>query len=432
MRFRPVTVLALAVGLCLSTAGCVGGSSGGVGSGGQKAVTIYTGFTADKGKRFEASLAPFEKQTGIKVTHVGIANVQSALTTRIQAGNPPDIALFPQPGLVDDLARQGKLKPLDNVLDISKLRDGMVPGLLDTTTVDNKLYGVPFDISVKSLVWYPPQPFQQAGYQIPKTFEDFTALVDKVRADGNTPLCLGVESGSGTGWAATDWLEDLVLRTGGPDVYDKWISHQIAFDSPEIKQAASLLQQLALTPGNVAGGNKAIVSTKWSDAINPMLNKPKPGCWLDKMGSFQANSLPAGTKPGTDVNVFYFPAMATGGYQGRPVEGGGDIAGLFTDNPAAKQLMQYLATADSGKPWASQGGFLSPWKTFDAANYADDLTRQESKIITDATAFRFDASDAMPAAVGTGSFFQQMTAWLNGDESLDQALQKIDASWPKQ
>lgn len=433
MRARFLVATAATVLAATATlTGCVGGSQGGVGksTGDAHSVTIYTGFTADDAKRFEASLRPFEQRTGIKVTHVGSANVQSALTARIQAGNPPDIALFPQPGLVDDLAERGKLKPLDSVVDTGKLTSGMVPGLLDTTKVGGHQYAVPFRLSVKSLVWYSPTAFQRAGYRVPKTYEQFTALVKRMRADGNVPLCLGVESGSGTGWPATDWLEDLVLRTGGPTVYDDWVTHKVKFDSPQIRKAANMFGDLAFAKGNVPGGRKGIVSTKWTDAISPMFDKKKPGCWMEKMGNFLANSLPKGVKPGKNLSVFYFPPLAHGGYAGKPVEGAGDLAGLFTDNPAAKKLMQYLATPDAGTAWAKAGGYLSPWKDFQASVYPDDVTRKEAAMLTDATAFRFDASDSMPAAVGTGSFFQQMTAWINGDASTDKALKAIDASWP--
>lgn len=219
-----VAVAALSLAACSSSSGKSSGSTSSssssssasagassTASGGS--ITVYTGFSGKQAQRFADMIAPFEKQTGIKVTHVDIANIQTALTTRVAAGNPPDIALIPQPGLVDGYAKQGKIKPLDDVVDVSKLRDELVPGLADTTTVDGKLYAIPVDVSVKSLVWYPPAAFQKAGYQVPQTFEQFQQLVDKMRADGNTPLCLGVESGSGTGWAATDWFEDL-LRPG--------------------------------------------------------------------------------------------------------------------------------------------------------------------------------------------------------------------------
>jgi alpha-glucoside transport system substrate-binding protein len=393
-------------------------------------LTIYSGLTGDKGANFEAALKVFQQQSGIKVTHVGVANVQTDLSTRIQAGDPPDVALFPQPGLVLDFASQGKVVALNDILDMKKLKDGLVPGLLDTATVDGKLYAVPFDISVKSLMWYPPEQFKKAGYQVPKTFEQFQALIGKIRDAGGSPLCFGVESGSGTGWPATDWLEDLVLRTGGPEVYDKWVSHEIPFDSPEINKAMQVFGSLVQTDGNVYGGAKAIVTTKWSDSIAPMFQDP-PGCWMYHQGSFMANSLPDGVQPGKDVDVFYLPPFASGGYSGRPVEGAGDMAALLKDSPNARKLMEFLASPDGGVEWAKRGGFLSPWKSFDPSTYADDLTRKEASFITDATDFRFDASDSMPGAVGTGSFFQQMTAWLNGDEDAKTALQKIDQTWPK-
>ncbi len=393
------------------------------------AVTIYTGLTGDKGANFDAAIAEFEKESGIDVIHVGVPNVQTDLSTRIQAGDPPDLALFPQPGLIRDFAAQGKVVPLDDILDMDELNDGLVPGLLETAQVDGKTYAVPYDVSVKSLIWYSPSAFDAAGYEIPTTWDEFTALSEDIRDSGTSPFCFSIESGTGTGWPATDWLEDLVLRTAGPDVYDEWVSHDTAFDSPEITEAMEEFQDLLLTDGSTFGGKDTIVTTSWSTGIAPMFDE-EPGCYMFHMGSFMATSMPEGVEVGTDVSAFYLPGAFPGGYEGNPVLGGGDMAVILKDSPNAQELMRFLASAEGGTAWAERGGFLSPWTTFDADVYVDDLTRAQAGWLADATTFRFDGSDSMPGAVGSGALFQQLTAWINGSQDITTTLQNVDAAWP--
>ena len=394
-------------------------------------LTVESGLTATKGANFEAALAEFENETGIKVTHVGVPNVQTDLTTRIQAGSPPDVALFPQPGLVQDLASQGKVQPLDNVLDMAKLKSGLAPGLLQIGQAKGKTYAVPYDISVKSLIWYSPKAFKAAGYSVPTTWAQFIDLTKKMAASGTAPFCFGIESGTGTGWPATDWLEDLVLRTAGPNVYDQWVSHKTKFDSPQIQKALKEFSSLLLAKGQTYGGANTIVSTKWSNSIAPMFTST-PGCYLYHQGSFMATSMPAGVTVGTDVSAFYLPGGYPGGYTGKPVEGAGDMAVMLKKSSAAEKLMNFLASPQGGEAWAKKGGFLSPWTSFDKKLYPDDLTRLEADMISKATAFRFDASDAMPGAVGTGAFYQQLTAFINGDQPASDTLKNIDAAWPAQ
>lgn len=431
--------LAGAVALAVGLVGCSGGGSAGTSttspaSSGAKSdagqtLTVESGLTGTKGADFEAALAVFQKETGIKVTHVGVPNVQTDLTTRIQAGSPPDVALFPQPGLVHDLAAQGKIQPLDNVLDMSALKNGLVPGLLQIGQSHGKTYAVPYDLSVKSLIWYSPRVFKAAGYKVPTTWEQFATLSKKIASSGKTPFCFGIESGTGTGWPATDWLEDIVLRTAGPTVYDQWVNHKTKFDSPPIQAAMKEFSTLLLTKGQTYGGPNTIVTTKWSTAIAPMFTSD-PGCYMYHQGSFMATAMPAGVTIGTDVSAFYLPGDYPGGYKGSPVEGAGDMAVMLKKSSASEKLMNFLASAKGGEAWAKQGGFLSPWKAFDKTIYPDDLTRLEADMLSKATAFRFDASDSMPGAVGTGAFYQQMTTWINGGQSSSAALKNIDAAWP--
>ena len=241
-----------------------------------------------------------------------------------------------------------------------------------------------------------------------------------------------MESGDATGWVATDWMEDLVMRYGGVDAYNDWVSHDLPFTDPVVKESAAYFEDVALTEGNVLGGQKAITATPFTEAAKPMFDEGKPGCWLLKQGSFFVGPdfLPEDVFANLDdeLGVMGFPPAEAGGEN--PVLGGGDLAVLMSESEDAKTAMNLLATADIGKDAAPVSSFISPFKDFDASLYPSETTRTIANVAYDSTAFLFDGSDSMPAQVGAGSFWKEMTAWLNGDTDIDTALQNIDDSWP--
>jgi alpha-glucoside transport system substrate-binding protein len=286
--FQGIVVAAVAMlfaSACLSESGGGGGSSGESGSG-DKQVEIMFGFGGDQSKGFKGAMAKFEQSSGIKIKYTDASqSFDTLIRPRVQGNNPPDIALFPQPGLMLDFAKQGKLQDLSGLIDVEKLKSTLVPGVLDAGSLDGKPYGVIISMNVKSLVWYPKKAFAAKGYKIPTTIAELEALTNQIKADGTTPWCVGMESAAATGWVATDWIEDFVLRYGGPEKYDQWVKHEIPFTDPVVKQAASEFEKLALADGNVYGGRKGVVSNNFGTAMNPMFQDP-PKCFLHRQGNF--------------------------------------------------------------------------------------------------------------------------------------------------
>ena len=438
-----LTVL-LALILSLAAAGCGGddddssaggGAATGTETGGKigGSVEILGAFSGDEETAFNTAVKDFETETGIDVKYTSTNDLTTLIRTRVNGGNPPDIALFPQPGQLLDLATQGHVVPLDDIVDLDALKQTLIPGFLESSTVDGKVYAAPMRMAVKSLLWYPEPEFDDAGYKVPTTHQELVKLEDKMIADGKTPLCLGYESGQGTGWVGTDWIEEYMLRTAGPEKYDQWVSHELKFDSPEVKEAFAKYEEVALQDKEVLGGRSAIVSTPFGDAANPMFNDP-PGCWLHRQGNFITGFFPdkIQTDLAANVGVAYFPPVE-GGYDGKPLLGGGDVAAVFDDSKddaATIATMKFLTSDKFGGPWAKAGGWLSPHKTFDTSQYADETTRKIAELAAAADVFRFDASDLMPAAVGTGTFWRGMVEWTTGDKDLDSVLKDIDDSWP--
>jgi len=293
---------------------------------------------------------------------------------------------------------------------------------------NGKHYGMPTNINLKSMVWYPKQAFDAKGYKVPKTWADLLALSDQIKADGSTPWCAGFESGSSTGWPATDWMEDIMLRTAGPETYDKWVKHQIPFNDPSVAKALDLFGKVMLTDGYVLGGASQSTSIKFGDSVKPMFDSP-PKCWLHRQANFINAFFPDNAKSGTDYDWFAFPPIDREG-----VLFGGELSVVTRDAPEVRDFLTRFAGKDLQ---CAQGGNvaasrISPNTEVGKDCYANESLGRASVVLTDAIkkgVGRFDASDMMPSAVGSGSFWTEMVKYLRGDPP-QQVLDNIEKSWP--
>lgn len=399
-------------------------------------VTILHAFTGEEDVGgLNAILDDFMAEyPNVTVLEEGTGDFESLARTRIGAGNPPDIILHPQPGLLEDFWNQGVVEPLDDVVDRGQLEADAVPGLLDLVTFNDELYGVPLRLSLKSLVWYSPATFEAGGYEVPETWDDLMDLTEQMAADDvvDAPWCIGMESGDATGWVATDWVEDLLLRTEGPEAYDQWVAGELLFSSDEVKNTIEeYMEPIWFNDEYVFGGTAQIPREPFGTAVNGILTDP-PECGLHRQATFIEGFIEEfdpDAEFGVDYDFFYFPGIDP--EWGNPTMGGGDFAALYTDNEAAEVLLEWLTTPESGEGWAAQGGFLSPFApVFDDSVYPSDSARTASEILAESDSFRFDGSDLMPGDVGassqSGSFWIEMTEWVAGQKSLDDALAAID------
>ncbi len=416
---------------CLSSGGGGGGGAEEDQSGGQGKTTINIlgAFTGEEQAAFNKALAEFPDK-GIKVTYTGSQDFTTLIRSRVQANNVPDIALFPQPGVLADIAQRGALRDVGELVDIDALREKLIPGFLDSAEIDGKTYAAPMRMAVKSIIWTPKGEFEKQAPTPPATLDELSALTDKIRGTGTAPWCIGMESGAATGWVATDWMEDLVLRTAGPEVYDQWVAHEIPFNDDRIKEAGRRFEKIFATEGNVFGGRKAIASTSFQTAGNPMFQSP-PKCYMMKQGNFIQSPgffpKPVQQNIDAEATVIPFPGREPGP---APQLLGGDLAGAFNNDPSTKKVMEFLASENFGGPWAQAGGWISPYKGFDESKYPNETTRQIARNALAAQVGRYDGSDVMPAAVGAGSFWKGMVAWVSGQKTMDQVLDEIEQTWP--
>ena len=188
-----------------------------------KTISVYTGIVTPEDTAYIDSYEPFEQCTGAKVTYEGDKSFETQVLVRAKAGNPPDFAIVPQPGLLKQLVATGSVKeaPAAVTANADKFWS---PEWKAYSTVNGKYYGAPSGASVKSLVWYSPSEFKSSGYQVPTTLDELKKLSDKMVSDKKKPWCAGIASGEATGWPITDWMEDMMLRTAGPAEYDKWVN----------------------------------------------------------------------------------------------------------------------------------------------------------------------------------------------------------------
>ncbi len=395
-------------------------------------VTVFGPWLGPDQENVEAVLSAFAEASGNDVRYVGSDSFEQQILVDAEAGSAANVSVFPQPGLAADMASRGFLTPLaDGTADWVRENYAAGQSWVDLGTYagadgSDSLYGLFFKVDLKSLVWYSPENFEDAGYDIPETMEDLIALSDQIVADGGTPWCIGLGSGGATGWPATDWVEDLLLRTQTPDVYDGWVSNEIPFNDPRIVAAIDEFGVFAGNDDYVAGGAGAVASTDFRDSPKGLFSSP-PQCYMHRQASFIPAFFPEGTSVGEDADFFYFPAFASKDL-GKPVLGAGTVWTITNDSPAAHDLMAFLETPEANEIWMARGGFLTPHKGVDTSVFGDPTLAKMNDILLNATTFRFDGSDLMPGGIGAGAFWTGMVDYAGGKSAQDVA-DAIQDAW---
>lgn len=380
------------------------------------------------GVKMAKSVAKFEELTGIDVNYIGNKEFEATISVRVDAGDAPDIADFPQPGKAAQYVAAGKVVDVRSFMSEEWLSRQYNQSWRDMATINGVEAGVFHRFNGKSLVWYPKKAWDAAGYKIPETWEELLALTQQIADDGDTAWCIGIESGAATGWPATDWTEEMMLRTTSLENYDKWVAGELPFDSPEVKKAIETWSEIWFNDAYVFGGRSSIVSTFFGDAPAPMFQDP-PQCWMHKQGNFITGFFPEGKVAGVDYGFFYLPPVDPA--YGKPFLVAGDVMVMFNDRPEVRALMEYFTVPQSASGWLEGGGALAAHQTATPDMYGVELERGIAELVAQATSFRFDGSDLMPGEVGAGSFWEHITSYVAGSEDLDTAMKAIDATWPK-
>ena len=487
--------------VCAATAACSAGgahSASATGCAAYKAyqghegstVTVSSSLTGTEAERFEASVAEFEKCTGIDVAHTGTTELRSQLlngsgadlstnkgaspSSQDNPENLPDLAIVPQPAMVAELVDTGVVHPLPNTVN-SNVEAGWDRHWIQVGIHASVPYAAPLMASVKSLVWYSPDAFAKAGYKVPATWAELETLTRKVRADhpdgSVTPWCVGASDGESTGWVMTDWLEDAMLSTQGSGAYETWASHRVPVDSSGAVEALDVVDSLVLADGSVAGGRGSVISrtpaqagadlVKGSclmlhasssfesrfpegtaitdaDGANPVtVQAPSPtGSATASTDSAQAAgettaaATASPTSNGVKISAFVTPAADRGS---EAVLVGTDYLVAFTRSDAANAVMAYLTSQNWARTRMAMGGVATAYQGVDPDLAPSDVGKRATRLLQSRqTTVEMDASDSMPVGVGSSALWLGLSRWSTGAMTPKEALAQGESAWPKQ
>ena len=487
--------------VCAATAACSAGgahSASATGCAAYKAyqghegstVTVSSSLTGTEAERFEASVAEFEKCTGIDVAHTGTTELRSQLlngsgadlstnkgaspSSQDNPENLPDLAIVPQPAMVAELVDTGVVHPLPNTVN-SNVEAGWDRHWIQVGIHASVPYAAPLMASVKSLVWYSPDAFAKAGYKVPATWAELETLTRKVRADhpdgSVTPWCVGASDGESTGWVMTDWLEDAMLSTQGSGAYETWASHRVPVDSSGAVEALDVVDSLVLADGSVAGGRGSVISrtpaqagadlVKGSclmlhasssfesrfpegtaitdaDGANPVtVQAPSPtgGATASTdsaqaAGETTAVATASPTSNGVKISAFVTPAADRGS---EAVLVGTDYLVAFTRSDAANAVMAYLTSQNWARTRMAMGGVATAYQGVDPDLAPSDVGKRATRLLQSRqTTVEMDASDSMPVGVGSSALWLGLSRWSTGAMTPKEALAQGESAWPKQ
>ncbi|SDO95812.1 alpha-glucoside transport system substrate-binding protein [Microbacterium sp. ru370.1] len=436
-RYRLLAPVGLLAVGAIALAGCAeGDSSGSGGSGsGETTVRIAGGITGTEADALNQSFEQFTQDTGIKVVYTGDKSFEGNIVTKVSGGDAPDIAIVPQPGLLKTLIGTGEVQEASDAVS-SNVDEYWGEDWKSYGTEDGTFYAAPMLANLKGYVWYSPAKFKEWGVEVPKTLDELMTLTATIQQKtGAAPWCAGFASDAASGWPGTDWVEDMVLRLSGPDVYDQWVANEVKFTDPQIKAAFDAVGEILLNPSYVNAGFGDVSSIN-STAFADVAAKVADGsCPMTHQASFlSANFLTvtnaAGETPTIapdgDVYAFLTPGVTEGELA---VEGGGEFVAAFSDDESVQKVVEFMSTPEFADARVKLGGVISANKGADPSLASSEFLTEAMKTLQDPkTTLRFDASDLMPATVGAGSFWKGMVSWIDGTPT-DQVLSDIQAGY---
>ena len=413
-------------GASASSGASASGGSGGTGANSGATITVTSLWGGSEQESFQKVLDAFKAKTGITAKYESIrTDYATVLQTRITGGNPPDVAIMPGIGFLRRFANDGSIKKITDLgIDPASIAGNYAPGILEIGKVGNDQYGIMVKFNSKSTVWYRPQKLKDAGVAIPKTWDDFTAAVAKLKAKGDIPLGLGAKDS----WTLTDWFESIYVRQAGPDAYSKLFSKDGDWTDPTVTTAIKTMLDV-LKEGNVVGGINGALGAAFTDGIGQVFSaNPKADMYYEGgfVGGIITGQVNKAAKLGVDADWFDFPSI--NGNNGVTI--GGDVIAALTTKPGVKEFLQYMTTPESGEVWAKTGAIISPIKSVSPDAYPNDTVKKEAAQVANASAVRFDGSDLLPSgAPDLGALLQNALKGQDMAPQLQQFQTKVKDAW---
>ena len=385
-------------------------------------VEVAAVWSGEEQKSFEQVAAVFEEQTGAEVTFTSTGDdIATVIGTRIQGGDPPDVAILPQPGLLKDFAGRDALTPLNEDVG-GAVDENYAPVWKELGTVDGDLYGVWFKAANKSTVWYRPDAFEQAGVETPATWDELVERAGTLADSGAKPFAVA----GGDGWTLTDWFENVYLRVAGPEKYDQLATHELPWTDPTVITTLEKLAEVWGDPRLLAGGAQGALQTSFPQSVTKVFGTKEAAMVYE--GDFVAGVISAETEATVGEDAQFFPFPAVDGSD-PAVVGGGDVAVLMEDSEAGQAFMEFLAGPEAPAVWVGLGGFTTPNQNVDLGDYPDDISRQVAEQLVEAETFRFDLSDLAPPEFGgtpSQGMWQILQDFLRDPSQPQQTAQKLE------
>jgi alpha-glucoside transport system substrate-binding protein len=418
-----LAAFALALGAC-------GGDDGGGTAQGDGEITIFSLWGGSEQEAFQKVLTQFTEDTGIETKYEAARDFLPVIRTRLAAGNPPEVAILPRPGFVDELARDDALISLEDLgLDPDTINENYSPTWTDLATFEDTTYGVVAKANSKSTVWYKPNSFQEEGFQIPTTWTELEQIVKDYKAKGKTPWAVGAQ-GRDNSWTLTDWFEQIYVRTAGGEKYDQLFAGDLPFNDQTVKDALNEMLKM-VNDQYVAGGIDTALGISFIDGIGRVFSK-NPVAEMYMLGGFVGGLALGQVNPdlkvGEDIDFFPFPQINP--EHGDPLVGSGDVASAMVNNEDTAKLIEYLSTPEAGRIWVSTGAIVSPNKGVTEDAYPNALVTKEAEQVKNAESFRFDGSDLLPGTLGQefGTLLQRI---VKTPAQMDSALDTYQAAAEK-
>jgi len=381
-------------------------------------------------KTFKKVTDAFTAKTGIKVTYSSQGdNLPTVLGTKLAGGKPPDVAMLPQPGLLEQFAKKGQIRKADADV-AAAVKKNYSSIWTDLGSVDGTLYGVWIDVANKSTVWYNTAAFDNAGIsKAPKTWKQFVADANTLSDSG---VSVPISIGGADGWTLTDWFENVYLQTAGPKMYDKLAKHEIKWTDPSVTKALTVLSKL-WSNERLVGDPKKALQVDFPTSVTNVFKADAQSAIVYE-GSFAAGVISSSTKAKVGSDAKFFPFPSIGGTK-TAVVGSGDVAVAFTKNPAAQKFLAFLATPEAAEAMVSTGSFTSANSSLDPSAYPDPTIRAVGTQIVDAgNNFRFDMSDQAPAEFGAtkgSGEWKDLQDFLANPSDISGAQKKLEADAKK-
>ncbi len=356
-------------------------------------------------------LQPFADACGITISAESTRD-QALLDTRVQAGTPPDIAFWN----VTQLQQYQDM--LYSMPELGVVEENYPDFWTTLGSVNGEWLGLPVKADPKSLVWYSPANFDEAGYTVPESWDALESLVEQMVADGQVPWSMGFESGDATGWTGTDFIQDILLVTQGPDFVRGIIDGSIPYNDPAVAEAWEIYGQWAMDEMYTVGGADGTVSTDFNDAILLVFSDPAEAMMVKQSG------FAGGTIRETYPDLEYGTGYAFFGVPGaQGLQGGSDWMMSFSDKAAVKALVAYLSGDAGGQKWAEVGFDLTP-NLAGRGMYLNEELQDKGEILYSAEDYVPDIGDSIPGGFGSAEF-TGVTDYVNGSRELMDILDEL-------